>query len=101
MPETLFRPPSVSLDLLTLPETLFCHPSASSSPFSLVFGSTAFLPWSMSLLRVVGLVDRSVKISSSCRSIGTVKRVWSKGSESFVKSGSLSLGWSKCVGLIN
>ena len=40
-------------------------------------------PWSMSLLQVEGcrrsfeaLVDRSVKIGSSCRSIGTVKRVW-------------------------
>ena len=55
----------------------------------------------MSLLRVEGLVNRSVKIRSGCWSMGTVKGFCSKGSESVVNSGSVSLGRSKCMGLIN
>ena len=55
----------------------------------------------MYLLCVEGLVDQYVKIISSCRSMGTVEGFWSKGSESVVNSGSVSLGRSKCLGLIN
>ena len=55
----------------------------------------------MLLLQVEGMVDLSVKISSSCRSIGTFKGVMVKGSELFVNKGYVSLGWSKCMGLIN
>ena len=85
------------LDLETWLSELLCrHPSASSSPLLFVFLSPATWPWSISLLRVKdccllfkGLVNRSVKIGSCCRSRGTVKRVWvvrSKGSVSFGRS---------------
>ena len=67
-----------------LPGTLFRHPSAVSGPFLLSSGSTAFAPWLMSLFRVECHVNRPVKISSSCRLMGTVKGLWSKGSDSIV-----------------
>ena len=100
MPETVFQPTSMSLDLWTLPGTPFCHPSAVSSPFSLSFGSTAFSPCSMSLWRFEGLVDWPVNISSSCRLMGTVKGFWSKGYDLIRYGGSVSLSRSKCLGLI-
>ena len=55
----------------------------------------------MSLWNVEGLVNRSVKISSICRLVGTVKGFWSKGYDSIVNGGSVLLGRSKCLGLIN
>ena len=85
----------------TLPGTLFRHLSAVLSPFLLSFGSTAFAPRSMSLCHVECLFGRPVKVGSSCRLVGTVKGFWSKGSGSIVNRGSVLLGRSKCLGLIN
>ena len=66
---------SLPLDLRTrLSETLFRNPSASSSPFSSVFVSSATLPWSMSLLRVGVVFGRwrvwSIYLSRLARAVG-------------------------------
>ena len=101
MPEIVFWPTSMSLDLWTLPGTPFRHPSAVSSPFSLSFGSTAFSPWSMSLWRVEGLVNRLVRISSICRLMGTVKGFCQRGLIRSLTAGLCCSVSQSVVGLIN